>query len=40
MLFAVFSSFFSLCVGSKKLTGAIESSCKDGLFDDGDNATH
>ena len=27
-------------LGSKKLTGAIEPSCKDGLFDDGDNATH
>ena len=27
-------------LGSKKLTGTIESSCKDGLFDDGDNATH
>ena len=28
-------------LGSKKVTGAIESSCKNGLFDDdGDNATH
>ena len=29
-----------VCKLVKKLTGAIEASCKDGLFDDGDNATH